>query len=72
MQTDTTAEPRRCRCGHTKDHKKVSPESIHGVFGYLRLMIGGTPVPRMIRFRCRDCDQVIEESTDPRVLGQYM
>ncbi len=61
-----------CRCGHTRDHKKVTAETEHGVLGYVRLMIGGTPMPKRVHFRCRDCGQVIETSEDPAVLAQYM
>jgi hypothetical protein len=49
----------------------VSAEAEHGVLGYLRLIIGGTPVPRRVRFRCRTCGQVFEESTDVEVRRQY-
>jgi hypothetical protein len=53
-----------CRCGHDRNHPRVSVEADHGVLGYLRLMIGGTPVPKRIRWRCRVCNEVLGESTD--------
>jgi hypothetical protein len=60
-----------CRCGHDRHHKKVSAEAEHGVLGYARLIIGGTPIPKLVRFRCRDCGQVIEETDDPEVRRQH-
>jgi hypothetical protein len=49
----------------------VSAEAEYGVLGYVRLLIGGTPMPTRLRFRCRVCQKVIEESTDPEVLAQH-
>jgi hypothetical protein len=60
-----------CRCGHDRGHKMVTAESDHSPLGYFRLMIGGTPVPRRVRFRCRTCGQVFDESTDYDVRRQY-
>jgi hypothetical protein len=62
---------RTCRCGHGRDHKMVTAESEHGALGYLRLIIGGTPVPRKVKFRCRQCGQLFDESVDYDVRRQY-
>jgi hypothetical protein len=49
----------------------VSAEPEHGVLGYVRLMIGGTPTPHRVRFRCRECNQVFDETTDREELEQH-
>jgi hypothetical protein len=54
-----------CSCGHRRDHQMVSPEPQYGVLGYVRLMIGGTPTPTRIRYRCRVCNQVFDQTDDP-------
>lgn len=59
MKTD-----RLCRCGHGIDHPRVSVETEHSPLGYFRLIIGGTPVPKKVRWRCRTCGQTLAESTD--------
>ncbi len=65
-------EKRTCRCGHDRDHTMVSPEPEYGVLGYVRLMMGGTPTPSRVRFRCRSCNQVFDESVDPAELGKHL
>jgi hypothetical protein len=45
----------------------VTAEAEQGILGYIRLMIGGTPTPSRVKFRCRDCNQVFDESVDPKV-----
>jgi hypothetical protein len=63
--------PKTCRCGHDRNHKMVTAESVHGPLGYLRLMIGGTPVPKRVKFRCRTCGEIFEESSDYDVCRQF-
>jgi hypothetical protein len=50
----------------------VSAEADHGMLGYLRLMIGGTPVPRRIVFRCRVCHQAFDQSDEMDVRRQHV
>ncbi len=65
-------ERRTCTCGHDRDDPMVSPEPEYGVLGYVRLMIGGTPTPHRVRFRCRACNQVFDETTDPAELVKHL
>ena len=62
---------RTCRCGHGRDHKMVTVETEHGVLGMIRLIIGGTPTPRKVRFRCSTCNQVFDESTERAVCERH-
>ena len=50
----------------------VSAETEHGIFGTIVLMIGGTPTPKKVRFRCRDCNQVFDEAVDRETLLQHL
>ncbi len=60
----STTPGRTCRCGHGRDHKLVIVDADHGVLGYVRLMIGGTPIPRKVKFRCSRCGEVFDESEE--------
>jgi hypothetical protein len=50
----------------------VTAEADHGFLGYLRLMIGGTPTPRRIVFRCRTCQQAFDMSEELEVRRQHV
>ena len=50
----------------------VSAEAEYGFLGWIRLIIGGTPTPRVVRFRCRECGQVFDQSTERGVLEQHL
>lgn len=65
-------EGRTCKCGHGRKHKRVSVDAEHSVLGYVRLIIGGTPVPKRVKFRCLECGQVFDESAEREVCEQFM
>jgi len=50
----------------------VTAETQYGLLGYVRLLIGGTPTPTRIRYRCRVCNQVFDETVDKQVLEQHL
>jgi hypothetical protein len=50
----------------------VTPETEYGVFGWIRMLIGGTPTPTRVRYRCRVCNQVFDETDDRAVLEQHL
>lgn len=55
----------KCKCGYDRHHTMVSAEPHYDVRGWFWLIMGATPTPVKISFKCRRCDQVIEETTDP-------
>lgn len=61
----------RCRCGYDRHHYMVSASPSHGVGGWLRLFVGISTRPHKITYRCRRCDDVIEESTEPEALDAF-
>ena len=58
----------RCHCGYGRGHHFVSEEAEYTTMGWALLIIGVTPQPTRVVFRCRRCDFVFGQTTDPRVL----
>jgi hypothetical protein len=48
----------------------VSPEVEHTVFGWFCLLMGASARPTRIKYRCRRCDQIFDQTTDPAVLAR--
>src|SRR5258706_8852309 len=61
----------RCRCGYDRDHHFVSPEPKHTFWGWVLMTLGITSIPVKMGFRCRRCNTLIEETTDPAVIKRY-
>lgn len=57
-----------CDCGYRRDHHFVGEEAEYTAIGWALLIIGITPHPIRVVFRCRRCDFVFGETVDPRVL----
>lgn len=62
---------RRCRCGFGVNDFWVRPECRYSVFGSIMYIVGATPRPTRVAFRCAQCNEVIGEIDDPDVLEQY-
>jgi hypothetical protein len=58
----------RCSCGYRRSHHFVSEEAEYTVIGWVLLIVGVTPQPRRVVYRCRRCDFIFGETTDPRIL----
>lgn len=72
--SSSKASPRpTCRCGHTRDHRLVSPEPQYALWNLSLGIFMGVSAgdPKSIRFRCLRCNETIEESTDPADLKRY-
>jgi hypothetical protein len=73
-QAAPEAAPRHtCRCGHTRDHPLVTHEVQYSTFNWLLGVLMGVSAghPKRIRFRCRKCGEVVEESTDRKLIYTY-
>lgn len=58
-----------CRCGHNRSHHMVSEEAEYSWFDWILVtVIGTTCVPKKIKFQCRKCQEVFDETTDPDAL----
>ena len=64
---------RTCKCGYTRDHFWVSAEAQYPKLNFFMGLFMGLSMgaPKSIKFKCRQCDTVIEESADPDVIKQY-
>lgn len=62
-----------CRCGHTRASFWVSPEAQYPSFNYWSGVFLGLSMgrPKSIRFTCRKCGDVLEESTTAADLLHY-
>jgi len=68
-----TGVQKTCRCGHARGSFWISAEPNFPFWRYMMgifVGLGGGP-PRSIRFRCRKCGQVIQESKDPEDIRRY-
>lgn len=70
MMSAEAPRPAACRCGYTRDHHMVSAEYEHTGFGWFCLLMGISARPIRIKYRCRRCDQVFDQTTDPAILGK--
>jgi hypothetical protein len=62
--------PRTCRCGHTKNHPMIIPEREYSLWGWVQLSILGlTPRPTAVVFRCGLCRESLGVTRDPKVLS---
>lgn len=59
-------------CLHEHDAPNVQAESEYSLLGGVMLMAGITARPKLVRFRCRSCDRVFDESSDPTVCKKYV
>ncbi len=60
---------RTCECGHTRSHPEVAQDPEYTLWGWIQLsMIGITPRPDRIVFRCRRCKMSLGVSRDPELL----
>jgi len=62
----------RCPCGHDRTHFLVSPEGKYTLIGWFWVtLMGVTTKPVRIDYRCRKCGNVLETTTDPKVLSAH-
>ena len=60
---------RKCACGHTRGHPEVAQDPEYTLWGWIQLsMLGITPLPERIVFRCRRCGKSLGVSRDPALL----
>lgn len=60
---------RTCRCGHDKRHELVVEEPEYTFWGWFSIcVIGITPRPDHIVYRCQICREGVGTTRDPRLL----
>jgi hypothetical protein len=65
-----TARSSVCACGHDKGHVLVSAAPEYTFSGWCLILIGISATPKAISYTCRQCEQVIERTTDPKVISE--
>jgi hypothetical protein len=61
---------RRCHCGHEMGHAAIEEEPEYTTWGWIMLsMLGMTPRPDHIAFRCMYCRKEVGRSRDPKLLA---
>jgi hypothetical protein len=69
-----TGEPPLPTCrahGHDRYHHAVDAQLKYGSGGWLRLFTGVSAQPRSASFRCRECGEVFETTSDPEILSEF-
>jgi hypothetical protein len=65
----TVMREKKCACGHTRGHPEVAQDPEYTLWGWIQLsMLGITPLPERIVFRCRRCGKSLGVSRDPALL----
>lgn len=57
-----------CACGYTVDAPMVQQEPVYGFWGWVLLILGATPTPKRVLYRCTRCGHVFGSTTDPAIL----
>lgn len=69
IRYDAAMRVRKCPCGHTRSHPEVQQEPEYTLWGWIQLsMLGITPLPDRIVFRCIRCKKSLGVSRDPALL----
>lgn len=62
---------RTCHCGHRRGDPAIQEEPEYTTWGWIMLsMLGMTPRPHHISFRCLYCREEIGQSRDPKLLAR--
>lgn len=65
------ASDRTCHCGHRVGHAAIVEEPEYGTLGWILLsLVGITPRPDHISFRCMYCREEIATSRSPQLLAR--
>jgi hypothetical protein len=58
----------RCRCGFDRAHPMVEKEPKYSLLGWLVMMLGATPRPVQVAYRCTRCGRSLGTTRDPEIL----
>lgn len=61
-------EDARCSCGHGIGHTMVTRLVEYNWLGWLMIFIGISAHPTRVRYRCLQCNEILLEEDDPRVI----
>ena len=52
-----------CRDGYDKNHHMVTPQAEYSGIGWFLVTFGITSRPTKIKYKCRKCNEIFDEST---------
>ena len=58
-------------CVHEREAESVAPELVYSGIGHVILAMGLTADPIVVKFRCKLCGKVFDESKELRVRQKY-
>ncbi len=64
-------ESKRCRCGYAKGDGMIAEEPRYSFAGTMALLFGITAPPISLRYTCRKCGEVLDETSDPALLSHH-
>ena len=68
--SDTPTLP-TCACGRDRRHPLVIPEPVYLRGGCLVWGLGMGKLPDYVNYRCRQCGEVFDKTTDVAIRRQY-
>lgn len=57
-----------CPCGYDRFAPLVYQNPVYGVLGWLALILGATPKPKRVEYRCSRCQYFFGYTIDPEIL----
>jgi hypothetical protein len=72
QQPQTTAELKKCSCGHDRNHVLVVRKNKYSRLGMLGLLTGISVKPILARYQCTRCGEIFDETDDPAELAKYV
>lgn len=69
---DSPPELPRCSCGHDRNHPVVVTKNHYTFWGYVALFTGISAKPILTEYKCTQCGEVFDSTTDPQVLNRYI
>ncbi len=76
MTTDTadtsikSQEKKTCSDGFDRYHHMITPIAEYSGMGWFLVTFGITTRPKKIKYQCRKCNEIFDESTDPADLDK--
>ena len=59
-----------CKDGFNKFHHMVTPKTEYSAIGWFLVTFGITTRPKKIKYTCRKCNEILEESTSKEDLDK--
>ena len=62
-----------CICGYDINHPKIIHKTEYSKLGWLLLtVLGLSAKPKIVKFICPECSDILMSSSDPEILSKYV